>query len=66
MADKIWFIRRNNKPIAAFGSKLEAKEEYEELVENDFDDNFRLYNILVDDIEEYEDEMSLAEEEGLI
>ncbi len=64
MADKIWFIKKGNKPIAAFSSKREAIEEYEELADDE--DLYKLYKIFIDDIEDFEAEMDLAQEEGLI
>ena len=66
MAAKLWYIRDEEGPIAVFEDKRTARDELENYhIENE-DGEYKLYAIMIDDLEDYEDELSLAEAEGLV
>jgi hypothetical protein len=68
MGDRIWFIRDKEGPIKAFPSKRGAFYEREALEREEEDEtmSYRVYAREVDDLEDYPDELELAEEEGLL
>ncbi|MBN2510182.1 MAG: hypothetical protein JXB03_07895 [Spirochaetales bacterium] len=66
MAAKLWYIRNEDGPVAVFEDKRAAKDELENYQIENEDDDYRLYAIMIDDLEDYEDELSLAEAEGLV
>ena len=68
MGDRIWFIRDREGPIKAFPTKRGAVFECEALEREEEDEtvSYRVYAREVDDLEDYPEELQIAEEEGLV
>ena len=66
MSGKLWFIGSEGEPIALFGEKRAAKDQLETYRLDDESGEYRLYGIDVEELEDYEEEFSLAEDEGFV
>jgi hypothetical protein len=65
MANKIWFIREGDIPLAAYSGQEEAEDELEYLTEQ-LDGEYELYSIPLNLLEEYPEEYDLAQEADLV
>jgi len=65
MAKKLWFIKQDDSLVDVFSSKREALLEYESDQEED-NDAYELYALDIDDLEDYPEELELAEENGFV
>ncbi len=66
MKDKLWFVTDGVSPIGCFLSKAAANN-YMKLYSDDDDyQYYEVYDIFVDDLEDYPDEYDLALDEGFI
>jgi hypothetical protein len=66
MKNAIWFVTNGVSALACFETKDEAEEYKEQFSEDDDYFYYEIYDISVDDLEDYPDEYDLAIEEGLI
>jgi hypothetical protein len=66
MENSIWFVTDGVSALACFETREEALEYKEQFSDDDDYFNYELYDINVDDLEDYPDEYDLAIEEGLI
>ena len=66
VAAKLWYIRDEDSLLAVFEDKRTARDELENYRIEDEGGEFKLYSVAIDDLEDYEDELSLAEAEGLV
>ena len=69
MSVRLWFIRKNSDPVAVYTSRRLAREELEELRNNEDESDetiFKMYYIDFDDLADHPDELELAEDEGLV
>lgn len=66
MADKLWFISEDDAVIAVFDDRDTAKEEMYYYKEDNPIGKYKVYGLLMKELEDYADEYDLAESEGLI
>lgn len=68
MGTRLWFISdEKNKPVKVFPSRKSAELELEAILREDPEaEDYKLYPVTLDDLEEYPAEFDLAEEEGYI
>jgi len=68
MADKLWFVSEDDIPVAVFDSRTQAQEEKESLSNENEDYEYRIYSLIIEDLEdnsdEYAEEYELALQEG--
>ncbi len=66
MRVRIWFVANAEAALACFESKAEAVDYMDQFSEEDDFDDYEIYDIAVDDLEDYPDEYELAIEEGIL
>jgi len=68
MGTRLWFIaEEDGKPLKVFPSRRTAEYELEAMIrEEDVAEDFVIYPRYIDELEEHEDELDLAEEEGFV
>lgn len=64
MTRKLWFIRCDDLPVRVFVSRAEARMEIADLEGGETEEEYELYSIDFDDLEDYPEELELAEENG--
>ena len=67
MGRRLWFIGSGGGPLSVFPSQRSAQYELDALIREDSTaEQYEIYPVEIDDLEDHPDEMTLAEEEGLI
>ena len=66
MATKLWYIKDEEGPVAVFEDKRSARDELENYLIEDEDIPYKIYSIAFEDLEDFHEELSLAEREGLV
>ena len=66
MATKLWYIKNEEGPVAVFEDKRSARDELENYLIEDEETEYKIYAIAFEDLEDHDEELSLAEREGLV
>jgi hypothetical protein len=66
MGGRLWFIGDGFEPIYVHPTKQKAREKLERLVKKDPDgaDDYEIYSVDMDDLEDHPEEMDLADQNG--
>ncbi len=64
--ESLWFISENGEAICVFSDRDRAQEERFYLKEENPLEKYKLYDIPIDELSEYPDELALALQEDLV
>ncbi len=66
MQSQLWFVTDGVKVFSVFDSRKDAERELDRFQDDPDYEYYEIYNIDVDDLEDYPDEYDLALEEGFL